>query len=361
MAEPQIRYVKSADGTRIGYWAFGSGPPLVVLPAFWIFSIHTLWQIPEFRTNMEHLALKRTVVLYDSRGQGSSSRDVTDFSVEAHVADLDAVVTHLGVPQIDVMAAGPSSMTAMAYAAQRPDLVRRLVLPTAWASGRDLQPTPEMQAIGALADVNWELYLRTLALVWFGWTETGRIIAEMTSRDASRETMVAGLDGMLGSDVTSILPEVTCPTLLMYAEQVLGSNNIERMQDMAAAMPNARLVTYSDDSRMVLIGPNLLRIAEEFLDEAEPRSSSANPEPAAVPSGTAIILFADIVDSTALTERLGDDAFREKARGLDEAMRAAIRDNGGTPVEGKTLGDGVLAVFTSATSSASPATCSVAR
>src|SRR5207247_9820104 len=52
--------------------------------------------------------------------------------------------------------------------------------------------------------------------------------------------------------------------------------------------------------------------------------------------------------STVLTERLGDDAFRNKARGLDEAMRAAIRENGGTAVEGKTLGDGVLAVFMSA-------------
>ena len=68
----------------------------------------------------------------------------------------------------------------------------------------------------------------------------------------------------------------------------------------------------------------------------------------AVPSGTAIILFADIVDSTALTERLGDAAFREKARGLDEAMRAIIRDHAGTPIEGKLLGDGVMAVFTSA-------------
>ncbi|HEY8767224.1 MAG TPA: adenylate/guanylate cyclase domain-containing protein, partial [Dehalococcoidia bacterium] len=35
-------------------------------------------------------------------------------------------------------------------------------------------------------------------------------------------------------------------------------------------------------------------------------------------------------------------------RALDEAMRVAIRENGGSPVEGKTLGDGVLAVFTSA-------------
>ncbi len=61
-----------------------------------------------------------------------------------------------------------------------------------------------------------------------------------------------------------------------------------------------------------------------------------------------MILFTDIVDSTGLTERLGDNTFREKARELDRAVRAVIRDCSGTPVEGKTLGDGVLSVFTSA-------------
>ena len=67
-----------------------------------------------------------------------------------------------------------------------------------------------------------------------------------------------------------------------------------------------------------------------------------------LPSGTAIILFADIADSTALTERLGDDAFRAKAREIAASLRALIRECAGTPVEGPTLGDGVLAVFTSA-------------
>jgi len=56
----------------------------------------------------------------------------------------------------------------------------------------------------------------------------------------------------------------------------------------------------------------------------------------------------DIVDSTALTERLGDAAFRAKARDLDASLRAIIREHTGTPIEGKLLGDGVLAVFTSA-------------
>jgi len=61
-----------------------------------------------------------------------------------------------------------------------------------------------------------------------------------------------------------------------------------------------------------------------------------------------LILFADIVDSTALTERLGDAAFREKAHELDTVLRAIIRESVGQPVEGKLLGDAVLAVFTSA-------------
>src|SRR3989442_1971506 len=56
----------------------------------------------------------------------------------------------------------------------------------------------------------------------------------------------------------------------------------------------------------------------------------------------------DIADSTALTERLGDATFRENARALDAALRTVIRDHAGTPIEGKLLGDGVLAVFTSA-------------
>jgi adenylate cyclase len=67
-----------------------------------------------------------------------------------------------------------------------------------------------------------------------------------------------------------------------------------------------------------------------------------------LPSGMTAILFADIVDSTALTERLGDAAFRAKARDLDSALRGIIREHRGTAIEGKLLGDGVLAVFTSA-------------
>jgi class 3 adenylate cyclase len=64
--------------------------------------------------------------------------------------------------------------------------------------------------------------------------------------------------------------------------------------------------------------------------------------------GTAVILFTDIADSTPLTERLGDAAFRAASRALDDRIRSAMRDAGGAPVDGKVLGDGVMGVFSSA-------------
>lgn len=68
-------------------------------------------------------------------------------------------------------------------------------------------------------------------------------------------------------------------------------------------------------------------------------------EEAELPEGTLTILFTDIADSTRLTEELGDAAFRARARDLDLLLRDVISEAGGRAVEGKLLGDGVMAVF----------------
>jgi class 3 adenylate cyclase len=110
------------------------------------------------------------------------------------------------------------------------------------------------------------------------------------------------------------------------------------MRQLAAAIPNARLTIIKSGEP----GDYVAQI-DEFL------GMGADPAPDdALPSGTAIVLFIDIVDSTALTERLGDTTFRDKARDAAAALRAIIAENGGKTIEGPTLGDGVLAVFTSA-------------
>ncbi len=99
---------------------------------------------------------------------------------------------------------------------------------------------------------------------------------------------------------------------------------------------------WADDTDSIL-SPTI-----EFLTGSKEPPPAPKRSEATVAPDTAIILFADIVDSTSLTEEIGDAAFRDKARTLDEELRTVIREANGTPVEGKLLGDGVLAVFTSA-------------
>jgi class 3 adenylate cyclase len=68
-------------------------------------------------------------------------------------------------------------------------------------------------------------------------------------------------------------------------------------------------------------------------------------------SGTAraaVILFADIVDSTRLTEELGDLRYRERAKALEDRVNATIVAHEGTVVPGVNLGDGFIGLFSSA-------------
>ncbi|HEU4759504.1 MAG TPA: adenylate/guanylate cyclase domain-containing protein [Dehalococcoidia bacterium] len=146
-------------------------------------------------------------------------------------------------------------------------------------------------------------------------------------------------------DVTDLLPQVKSPTLVLHRRQVT-SPPVELAKGLASRIPDARLAVLEGALILPYVGDteSVLSAIDEFLGEGEERAWPS----AELPSGTAVILFADIADSTALTERLGDAAFRDKARELDTALRGVIRENGGAPVEGKLLGDGVLAVFTSA-------------
>jgi len=148
----------------------------------------------------------------------------------------------------------------------------------------------------------------------------------------------AALDASEHYDVSALLPGVTAPTLVVH-NQNSPWVGVQSGRRLAAGIPDSRFVVVED-----LTYAQLPSLIYEFLREGE----ASTPGAAALTSGTAIILFADIADSTALTERLGDTGFRAKARELDGGLRTIIRDQGGTPVEGKLLGDGVLAVFTGA-------------
>jgi len=267
---------------------------------------------------------------------------VTDFSLEARFNDLTAIVDSLEAPSVDLVAIAGAGPVAISYAARHPRRTDHLILVDAIARTRDLLSGPRQRALRHLLEVDWDLYVQTQVLVFFGFTELAREVAQAVTDGISAEMFLAGMRAARDDDATELLSQVRCPTLVIHnkGEQLVSVNTVRRL---AATIPNARLTQIDEQHSLSLAQDTAVRAMEAFLEEDEDAARRDQ-----TPSGTAVILFADIVDSTALTERLGDAPFRTKARDLDAALLTVIREHIGTPIEGKLLGDGVLAVFTSA-------------
>jgi class 3 adenylate cyclase len=304
--------------------------------------METLWEVPDARRGLELLAESRTVVGYDHRGFGLSEHDVTDFSFDAVSNDLDAVIGTLGLSTYELLARTNAGPVAIRHAARSP-AIRRLVLYLAVARGRDIRLNKRRRALAPLVEVDFLLYCETLALIDFGWTELGRRMADVAKRGSAR-TLIAAWSARREWDAFDDLPRVTCPTLVRHYRAGEETVSLQCARELVAALPNARLSVRESNRAVDVIfmddPENQVREILEFLD-------SEIAPPKTRPSGTAVILFVDVVDSTALTERLGDAVFRERARALHDTLRRAIVDAGGTPIRGRLLGDGVLATFSS--------------
>jgi class 3 adenylate cyclase/pimeloyl-ACP methyl ester carboxylesterase len=304
------------------------------------------WQDTGTRRFFEGLASGGTLVHFDSRGSGLSDRKVEDLSLEARALDLEAVVDQLGLERFALWAPLGTGPVAITYAVEHPDRVSKLILWCSIIRGEDLSDATQFQGLIALAEKDWELFSETMASVLFGFSggDKARQYANLVRESVSPETVLATLPLLTEIDVSELLPHVHVPTLVLHRRDMVFPS-MEVARSLASQIPDARLVVVDGGSAHVgEHTDDIVRATGDFLGFATPEPSTV----ISTRSGTAIILFADIANSTGLTEELGDAAFREKARALDAALRGAISAAGGTPIEGKLLGDGVLATFNAA-------------
>ncbi len=342
--EPRIQYAKTSDGVSIAYWVMGSGPTLVwmELPSHLQAERKLL---PEQRTIYKDVSRIATLVRYDHRGFGLSERAISAFPIEALVSDLEAVVDKLGLTTMVLLAGGGfTPPVAISYAAAHPERVSKLVLLHGVARIPP-QLHKQLQAL-LLLGRDWRFVSESFYRLALGWEdeERSRVFAALWREAVTYDTFRAFWRDAGQWDARDQLPNVVTPTLLVHwvDSPVVGP---EYSREIASLMPDARAAFLDRPTSKERGAQSLAAIASFLFGPDAARSESPT---VAASHGTAIILFADIVDSTALTERLGDTAFRAKARDLDAALRTTIRDNAGTAIEGKLLGDGVLAVFTSA-------------
>ena len=337
--EPRIQYAQTSDGVNIAYWTMGEGgTPLIIGPPWGWSHIALEWQAPGLMTWYERLARHRMIVRFDPRGFGLSQRELDDDEMAGLSGSMDtgAIASRLDSPRVSILGSGMTSApSAAAFAAERPDAVEHLIL-CAPSHGKDLQTNPRIRSVLAMAAEDWDVFTETWAHVLLGWTEGSRRAhqwALFAQRSTSQENGIRFMEGVLSFDFSPLLPAIQAQTLVIrYARGGVGSLGTSQL--IAAGVKDARLVHIDEDGAPgVHESEAATRAILEFL--GDPVDEPSEEPESTLPQGTAIILFLDIADSTALTTKLGDAAYRAKERELDASLRAAITEAGGTPVEGK--------------------------
>ena len=350
--EPRIQYAQTTDGVSIAFWTLGEGTPLVQMPNFPFSHIQLEWQDLHRRGWYQRLAEKRKLVRYDGRGTGLSERSAADFSLDAQVLDLEAVVQRLGLERFGLLGPYNAGPAAIAYAARRPEKVSHLILWCAWARASDWSRSPQLRALRGLLDKDWDTYTETYAHIGAAWSpgEEPHRWAAFLRESITQEAMQELAGAIRGFDVTDDLAQVKSPTLVLHRRQY-PLLDVDVARRLASRIPDARLALLESATEAPWEGDPwmgdveaVLAAIDEFLGKGEEAAAAAEP-PAAGAFRT--ILFTDVEGSTALTQRVGDAKAREVLRAHEGIVREALKAHGGSEV--KALGDGFMASFSSAT------------
>ncbi len=345
--EARIQYCTTSDGVSIAYWSLGEGTPLVIMPNLPMSHVELEWQIPEYRSWYESLLRNYRLIRYDGRGSGLSDRlHVSDYSLDAHVRDLQAVFDATGLGSAALLAPLLVGPVAISFAARKPDRVSHLALWCSFARAADYASQPVVQTISTIRDKDWVTYTETVAHSALGWEggEPVRRYAAMMRECVTQEAAQAMFAAVYNLDASDLLPQVKCPTLVLHRRQSTFMG-MELSRSLAASIPGARLVVLEGSSLAPWIGDSgaVVRALDEFLSEDGEQIRLKHPLAGAVHT----ILFTDVEGSTALTQRLGDLGARAVLREHERITRDVLKKHGGAEV--KTMGDGFMASFGSVT------------
>ena len=132
------------NGVNYYYAVYGTGEPLLLLHG-------GLGQIEMFGPNLTRLAQSRQVIGVDLQGHGRTPLSDREFSLVDQGNDMAGVLKKLGFDKVDVLGYSMGGGVAFQFAAQHPEMVRRLALVSTPYSQDGFYPEmlPQQAAVGA--------------------------------------------------------------------------------------------------------------------------------------------------------------------------------------------------------------------
>ena len=240
---PSIRYARTSDGVDIAYWKLGRGPVLVHTPNVQLGHAQSEWSVDGMRRWYQRLARHFTVVRYDHRGGGMSSRDGGPQSIDALVRDLEAIADRVSPDPVVLVGWLSGGLPAIAWAAQNPSRVSHLVLWSSFARDASHGQAPRLRALFEMAATDWELFTESISQAALGWrnADEARRWAAVVRDATTQSEFLAFVRSRREWDVGAYLGRVKAPALVFHD----GANPLaseERNRELAAGIPGARLV-----------------------------------------------------------------------------------------------------------------------
>ena len=225
----------------------GSGEPVLL--------IHGLGSSTEdWEYQVERLASQYTVVSYDVRGHGQTSKPRGRYSVPQFAADAAALIDRLGLGPVHVQGISMGGMIALQLAVDKPELVRSLTIVN---SGPEMILRTMRQRIA--------IYQRFVIVRLMGMRKMGEVLSKvllpMPEHGTLRETFVErwarnnpgaylrALRALIGWSVSARLGTIRCPTLILAADQ--DYTPVAYKQFYMASIPGARLAVVPNARHML--------------------------------------------------------------------------------------------------------------
>ena len=235
MSEAPIQFVRTTDGYDIAYSVAGQGEPVVFLPV-------GITHLQLVRRHDRRLAdwIRRmeecfTLVRYDTRGQGMSTRRLAPSHViEDLERDLEAVVDRVTSSQVSLVGYFYSAHVAVRYAVKHPQRVKALILISASLS---MAAWP-LEGMISIAERNWEGFLHAWVPATFSAQERTELVTYFKQARDVGDWMISARAFSV-SDIKNDVPALNVPTLVLHARDFLWLPPDESMK-LAASIKDAR-------------------------------------------------------------------------------------------------------------------------
>ncbi len=348
---PDTKYALS-DGLHIAYQAFGTGPPVVMVPPL-VSNVELTWEHELYRRVLEYDAQHAHIVIFDKRGIGISDRFDRVPTLDERIKDISAVMDAEDLERASFVGLSEGGVMAQLFAARHPERVDRLVLLNSSAGAGAVTHLAEYAYPGD-PPLDLEYFLTQLQRLVESWgtdpsfmtewmmpSQCGnssfiRWVGKLQRQSASPADIARQVESVLPMDTFSVLAEIVAPTLVMHVrgDRALHVANGRLLADQ---IPGARYVEIEGEDHFLWIMPHWRSFLDPLIEFITGRP------PTAISRRFAAVLFTDLVASTSRTAQAGDAAWRGTIESHDRICRDVVAAHGGRVV--KSTGDGMLALF----------------